>query len=312
MTFRKKLTCLLMAAFCLLSLVSCGREAVDPSRLFQVYFISNSETRVEVHEYVMQSDTLEERVEEMLNCLSSTSSRLAYKAPLNMGFTLLGYRLENETLTLNMSEEYNEMAPTKEVLVRAALVCSLTQIDGIGFVEITVEGNPLYDNLNNMVGRMKGDQFINNMGSEISSYDMADLNLYFANKTGDQLIEVNRKKAYNTNISLDRLVVEQIIAGPGQEVEGLVFPTVNSDTQIVSVRTRDGICYVNLDAGFLNQTYNVTADVTIYSIVNSLVELSTVNKVQISINGDTSGTYRDKYSFSTIFERNLDIVTTLE
>ena len=78
------------------------------------------------------------------------------------------------------------------------------------------------------------------------------------------------------------------------------------------MRTRDGICYVNLNETFLTQIYNVSADVAIYSIVNSLAELSTVNKVQISINGDTSGTYREKYSFSTVFVRNLDIVTTLD
>jgi len=56
----------------------------------------------------------------------------------------------------------------------------------------------------------------------------------------------------------------------------------------------------------------VTADVTIYSIVNSLVELSNVNKVQISINGDTSTTYREKFAFSTVYERNLDLVEKLE
>ena len=65
---------------------------------------------------------------------------------------------------------------------------------------------------------------------------------------------------------------------------------------------------VNLDENFLSQTYTVTPEVTIFSITNSLVELTNVNKVQISINGDTSGTYREKYSFTTYFERNLDLV----
>ena len=44
----------------------------------------------------------------------------------------------------------------------------------------------------------------------------------------------------------------------------------------------------------------------------ALAELSNINRVQISINGDNSGTYREKYSLTTYFERNLDIVTTLE
>ena len=143
-----------------------------------------------------------------------------------------------------------------------------------------------------------------------SAYDTVNLTLYFTNETGDGLIAVNREKAYNTNISLDRLVVEEVIAGPSATVEG-VYPTINPDTKPISVLTKDGICYVNLDETFLIQVYNVTPDVTIFSIVNSLAELSNVNKVQISINGDTSKMYREKYSFSTLFERNLDLVTTL-
>ena len=53
---------------------------------------------------------------------------------------------------------------------------------------------------------------------------------------------------------------------------------------------------------------NVTSDVTIYSITNSLVELSNVNKVQISINGNINVTYRENTSLSTVFERNLELV----
>ncbi len=303
---------LMTALACMLFAAGCGKEEADPSRIYEIYYVGSTETKVEVRDYEMQSSDTQDQIQEILWCLATMPSKLEYKAPLGMGFQLLDYRLDNDTLILNMDAAYKELSPSTEVLVRAALVCSLTQVENVDYVEITVDGNPLYDNLNNLVGRMDATQFVNNLGSEISSYEMADLTLYFANEAGDGLIAINRKKAYNTNIPLDRLVVEQLLAGPGQDVEGQVFPTVNPDTKIVSVRTRDGICYVNLDATFLNQIYNVTADVTIYSIVDSLVELNTINKVQISINGDTTETYREKYSFSTVFERNLDIVTTLD
>ena len=71
---------------------------------------------------------------------------------------------------------------------------------------------------------------------------------------------------------------------------------------------QDGICYVNLGSNFLTQIFNVTSDVTIYSITNSLVELSNVNKVQISIDGNTNINYKENISLSTVFERNLEIV----
>ena len=64
---------------------------------------------------------------------------------------------------------------------------------------------------------------------------------------------------------------------------------------------------MNLDASFLSVVNNVSTELSIYSIVNSLVELSTVNKVQILINGEVPESFG-----SAAFERNLDCVTTLE
>ena len=101
-------------------------------------------------------------------------------------------------------------------------------------------------------------------------------------------------------------MVEELIAGPSGRIEGL-YPSINPGTKVVSVMTKDGICYVNLDETFLAVVNNVSTDVSVYAIVNSLVELSSVNKVQILINGEVPSSF----SAST-FERNLDIVTTLE
>ena len=304
---------------CILSLIifsgmfllsSCKGSVQKPEGTIQLYYISNTETKVELHEYQLTTKTAAQQVQEVLTQLAVIPEKLEYKAPLAYDFTVNSCRLENETLTLDVSSRYQELKPYLEVLIRASLVCSFTQIDGVNYVSITQDGKPLYDNLGNLVGVMNAEQFINNTGSEINTYEMADITLYFANEAGDGLIAVNRKKAYNTNIPLERLIAEQLISGPGSEVEGIAFPTINPDTKVLSVRTKDGICYVNLDNNFLNQTFNVSADVTIYSLVNSLAELSNINKVQISINGDTSGTYREKYSFQNFYERNLDLVIT--
>ena len=70
----------------------------------------------------------------------------------------------------------------------------------------------------------------------------------------------------------------------------------------------DGVCYINLSGEFLTQPYNVTADVTIYSIVNTMAELSNVNKVQISVNGEDALVYRELLPLDVMYERNLDMV----
>ena len=72
--------------------------------------------------------------------------------------------------------------------------------------------------------------------------------------------------------------------------------------------TKDGICYVNFDEGFLGQGYNVLEEIPIYSIVNSLTEIPGINKVQILINGETNRVFQESIRFETIFERNLDLI----
>ena len=300
---------LLCMLLCILGLAGCGKGKEKTENLFPVYYVSKSETKIELHQYNMQSTDSKEQIEELLRALATMPAKNEYKAPLAMGFQILDYRLGDGKLVINMDEKYKELTVIQEVWVRAAIVRTMTQHPDISFVAFRVNNEQLFDNLGNLVGWMSADQFIENEGSEINNYEEVQLKLYFANEAGDGLIATNRTKEYNTNISLEKLIVEELVKGPNADG---VYPTINPETKVANVTVRDGVCYVNLDETFLNQIYNVTPEVTIFSITNSLVELSNVNKVQISINGDTSGVYREKYNLTTYFERNLDIITTIK
>ena len=175
-------------------------------------------------------------------------------------------------------------------------------------------GEPLTDASGAVVGMMRGDSFIDNAGKEISTYETVKLKLYFANEEGTGLTSINRNVVYNSNFSVERQVVEEIIAGPKVDDIGVsnVHPVMNGNTKVISVNIRDGICYVNLNEVFLNQSYQVMPEVTIYAITNSLVELGNVNKVQILVNGETNINYQESISLSTTFERNLDLINYSE
>ncbi len=297
----------LLAAMGMMLLCACGRrEEADNGNKYSVYYVNYDETGVISREYTSKTEEREELLEELLEQLSVTAEKLEYKAPLSGSVNLLGYTISEDQLILNFSESYRQLSVTTEVLVRAAIVRTMTQIQGIQYVSFQINSEPLADASGVVVGVMSADQFIDNEGNEINTYEKVKLTLYLADENGERLLPVTRSVVYNSNISMERLVVEQLIAGPAEN-EG-AYPTINPSTKIVSVNVKDGTCYVNLDSAFLTQIYNVTSDVTIYSITNSLVELSNVNKVQISINGDTNVNYKENISLSTVFERNLEIV----
>ena len=280
------LVCLLLSLF---FAVSCGSaEEADRSRVYNIYVMNKDETKLSANEYEVKGGSQEEVIDELLEQLTTTPERMEYKAPLSGSFELLGYSLDGGQLVLNFDERYRTLPPTTEVLARAATVRTMTQVKGIDYVSFQIRSNPLLDMSGNVIGSMSADMFIDNTESEMNSRERVKIRLYFANAEGDRLIETNRTleySRYSTNISMERLVVEQLIGGPSEQVKDKVYPTMNPETKVIGVTLKDGTCYVNLSEHFLTQIYNVSSDVAIYSLVNTLVELPNVGRVQIAVNG---------------------------
>lgn len=293
----------------ILCIAGCGSQDVSESeagKLYDIYYVNNEETRIFSNLYQTTTEDAQTLLAELIEQLAAIPEKGEYKAPLAERFELLGYTWDGGQLTINFDEHYKEMDNIKEVLVRAAIVRTLSQVEGVDYISFTILNEPLVDSSGVAIGTMSSDTFIDNAGNEINTYEKVNLRLYFANENGDRLVEeTQRNVVYSSNMSLEKLVVEKLIEGPAASGD---YPTINPATKIISVTVNDRICYVNLDESFLSQPYNVTNDVTIYSITNSLVELPNVNKVQISVNGETNVLYKESVSLTTIFERNLDLL----
>lgn len=74
--------------------------------------------------------------------------------------------------------------------------------------------------------------------------------------------------------------------------------------KILNLTVNDSVCYINFDSTFLNVKPELNEYIPIYSIVNSLCELTTVTKVRILVNGSQDVMFRDVVSLNTAFERN--------
>lgn len=299
--------CLLLWVWVMI-LSACGQaEQPQNGKDYHIYYVSKDKSKVISGTYTTQTSDTEALFAELIEQLGTQSDKAEYELYLSTKFSLMKHTLENGLLTLDFDERYRELDSIEEVLVRASIVKTLTQMPGVEYVSFQVQGEPISDSAGVAIGMMGADTFIENTGNEINTYEKVNLRLYFTNAEGNLLVEENQRNVvYSSNISLEKLVVEKLLEGP--HTEG-VYPTLNPDTKIVGVTVKDGTCYVNLSEEFLSQPYNVTSSVTIYSITNSLVELSNINKVQISVNGETNISYRENVSLNTVFERNLDLLT---
>lgn len=306
--FFHALWAVLLTLVLLSGMTGCAREEKEDSGLL-LYYLNEDLSSLNTLSYLMEDGkskadlSPQEMADDMLEQLATPSGDVRSIAPIQ-NFTVTGTMLQNGTLTVFLSSDYEELETVREILTRAALVNTLCQIDGVDSVSFLCGDHPLTNEDGSVVTAMNSDMFIFNSGKEIMNYEKVRLHLYFANEDGDQLVDTYRNVVYNSNISMERLVVEQVLKGPNSDV---VFPTLNPASKVLSVTTRDGVCYVNLDQAFLTEPYGVTSQVAIYSLVNSLTELSSVSAVQITIEGKTGKAFMDS-SLSSAFERNLSVV----
>ncbi len=293
---------LFLCILALFAAAGCGGKSEEWSE-YKIFYINKEQTKLAPVAYEPEITDDMALIQDMILKLSQNPSSVDYKKPLGGQVEIRSWAIESGQLQLNFGSEYSQMDRVAEVLCRAAVVRTLIQVEMVDGISFYVGDAPLMDQSGNPVGVMTADSFIENPGEQINSIQTAVITLYFADESGDKLVQEVQERHYNSNISLEKLVMEQLIKGP---IGSKGVSAIPNGTKLVSVSVLDGVCFVNLDEGFLNQNYEIEEGVVIYSIVNSLAELPNVNKVQISVNGDTKLTYREEFSLGTVYERNLD------
>lgn len=251
----------------------------------------------------------EKLVRSWLDALSGVPENIDYKSPIDADMGVKNITYLSGQLTLDFATAYLQTESLAEVLRRAAVVQTLVQIDGVNGVAFTVDGEPLTDSKQLPIGVMTADTFVSNPGAEINSYETTTIQVYFADSEGEYLIGRTENVGYISNISMERLVVDRVIAGPLNDKS---YPTVAPTLKVLNVTTKDGICYVNFDNSFLTKTQKVSDEVVIYSFVNSLTELPNVSKVQFMVDSESEVSFGEHIYLSEPFERNLELVMAKE
>lgn len=298
---KRKVTALVMALVLgAVAFSGCGKKETESK--YKIYYINEEQGEVLAESFVPSEETTQTMLEEMTEKLNKKNAE---------GHTLLPENIEIQScvdddgmIRVDFNQEYHDLNPVDEVLLRASIVKDYVQIPNIYLVTITAEGTPIVDSQGQEIGAMSLDSFLENTGKEIMAYQYKELNLYFTNEEGNQLVPEARQVYYNGNTPIEKVIVEQLLRGPGESGH---YATLPSDTRIVGVSVADGIAYVNLGKQFVDEALSVDAQIPIYSIVNSLIDAGNVSQVQISINGDTSLLFKDKVDMNQLFQVNHEL-----
>jgi germination protein M len=274
----------------------------------EFYFINQDKTQL-----VVETDSIEETpsqrlmVERILERLQEGPKEKTYNKSVSDGLNIKDVKIDNTTVRITFDDTYATLSYFDDVFTRAAIVKSLTQLEFVNFVEFYINDQPLKDTDGRPVGFMKSSDFVADISNNFKELQEVTLTLYFANEEGTGLKTEQIITHYNPNDALEKVIVELLIEGP--QTEGLVS-TIPKETMIKEIYVKDGICYIDFNEEFRSKhgggSFGET--MTIYSIVNSLAELPTINRVQFLINGQKQKEYKGHLQFDSLFERNLDFV----
>lgn len=309
----RKKKCILSAGICMAALMliisACAKRTDVKDGDSYIYCLNSDRTGLVKVTYEMDEKEPPKAAKSVLKELKRPTEDIDYTPPIPKDVKVLESELEGEVLYLNFNEDYRDMPLLEEKLVRAAIVQSLVKIDGISALWFCVEGEDLTDGSGRIIGFQNEDDFVQNTGSSLSSYQTGTLVLYFANEAGDKLVAQEMDVKYSSNMSKEKLIVEKLMKGPKK---GTGRQTISPNVSVLGVTIKDGICYVNFDDEFLTSQVDMKPEITIYSIVNSLVEGTTASKVQITINGEKNVTYMETVDLTQPLQRDMDWVEKKE
>ncbi len=290
----------------LIVLAGCSESEEEVDTGFKIYYIDQDATKLIPQNYAIKGTTPAQNVLELMDAMKvePSNTELSLAIPKDVGFE--GYNFgEAGQLQLSFDDKYYLVKGVEEVLMRAAIVKTFTQINEVKEVEFFVNGLPLMKG-DTLIGRMQAEDFIDSVGEMTSYSKNATISIYFSNAEGNALVESQRQVKYDGNIALEQVIIEQLIDGPTEQEIGMKG-TIPVGTILNKITKKDGICSIDFNEVFLQSVEGINADITIYSIVNTLAEQPSIDKVQFTINGETVESLKS-IPLNQLFERNLNII----
>ena len=282
------------------------KSVVDTA--YKVYYLNNDNIHIEGVSAIYTSETAMELMEECLESLKADPEDENLKATIPEDVEVLDQVYDEVTkqVDLYFNSAYRNIPKNQEILVRAAIVKTLTQFDGvIDYVQFFIDGTAMTESDGQPMIMMQSD-FVDNTRADVKRLNQETIRLYFASSDGTKLVAEDIYVHYSKNVSLERVIVESLISGPISEN---LNPTMSSDVKLYDdVSVTDGTCSVDFNQRFLDRIKDQSFAINVYSVVNSLTELDYIQQVQIKIVGKIVEGNDETISLAQPLSRNEDLI----
>ena len=316
---RNKIIVIAVAAFLFITVaailyVNFGEIAAKSgeAHVIDVYYLNASTTRLEKEVRNIKGEDKVEALRDVLRHLMEgpRSSNLSRSIPNSVG--IQGVLLINGNIAqVNFTKEYNDMADIEEVFCRSALVWTLTELDFIDSVIINVESETLKRSDGSELGVLNRDNIVMNPDISHTMRNAKTVTLYFSDEQAMYLLPEERRIDINPEHTIEKHVVEQLIAGT--EIPNRYSP-IPPESRLRDIKTIESVCYVDFNKEFIDRQSgsSTEARLIIYSIVNSLAEVPGVRRVVFHMEGQRIVDYKGGIDLSVPVDPDPSIIFTEE
>jgi germination protein M len=265
--------------------------------LIDVYYLDTVTFNLINEPHNIRQGTEEEMIRAAYAMLSNepNNANLRSVVPYALSLNEDGIQLSGRTARLDFDESYFDMPPSEEIPFLSAVTWTLTGFDFVLNILITVDGQFLDSTSGTRINNLNRTLVSLNETINPDKEEPYILTLYIPNDNNN-LSRVARMVYINPDLPITRFIVEELLPS---DVRLLVTPHTEGD-----------ICTVNLSMNFLDRLAAdpVQERLLIYSIVNSLVELDGISKVQFLFDSGKADEITGEVDINQVFERDETLI----
>lgn len=166
MTKKRRISiCILFVLACVLFLCAgCSKEEDESTKTkggTGIYYTNKSYTKLIKKDKKINVDMNSQLgAEELLDQMEKVEKSSKYKTAIPDNIVISNVTVSNNIAYVDFSVGYKKIEPNEDVICKAAIVYTLTQLKGVGYVEFTVSGRPIIDTDGKLIGALNRDSFL--------------------------------------------------------------------------------------------------------------------------------------------------------
>ena len=286
---KRKRIVLTALALVLLALAGCGvvQKEQEGLRLYYAASLDTHRGGDAIDSVTIDWDELPQgdqvaRAESVLALLMGMCQEKGFQSPIPVGTTLRSVTIIGGTACVDFSSSYGQLSGMALTIADYCVALSLTQLDGIYAVRITVNEQELAYRDNDLF--LAGDVLLTSMDDVVQTLTAR---LYFPNSDGVLTAEERLLTQYEGQSAAD-VVLSALGDGPSDDD---LQPLAEKGLSGMTVRMDNGVCQLNVASASMEELEDDTARQLLLCVTQSLQSLEGISSVQLYIDGTYAETY---------------------